>query len=184
MEDFEIVDLYFKRDEAAITETDRKYGRLCHSIAAKLLDDGRDIEECLNDSYMGLWKAIPPNRPVSLKAFLSKMVRNLSIKRFEYNTADKRNRDLEVSFEELEYVLADDKINNDFSDDEIAHLISNFLRKESADARNIFVRKYYYFDTVEEIAERYDFSITKIKSSLFHTRKKLKKYLEKEGVRR
>lgn len=183
LEDFEIVDLYFKRDEKAISETEAKYGYYGMAIAGKLLDDGRDVEECLSDSYIALWNSIPPTRPNSLKAYFSKLVRNLSIKKFEYNKAAKRNSDLEVSLNELENVLADKEIKPEFSEEDIAHLISKFLRTQKLEARNIFIRKYYYFESLDEICERYEISESKVKSVLFQMRKRLRKYLEKEGVK-
>ena len=183
LEDEDIIALYFKRNESAIKETDLKYGRLCFNILSKLLDDQRDREECLNDVYMNLWNNIPPVHPTNLKAYIAKVVRNLSIKKFQYNKAAKRNRDLETSFAELENIIADNRYEVVISEEDLAKIVSDFLRTQKPDQRNVFIRKYWFFDSIEEIAERYHFSQTKVKSMLFHTREKLKKHLKKEGIR-
>ncbi|MBQ9121666.1 MAG: RNA polymerase sigma factor [Clostridia bacterium] len=182
MEDKQIVELYFARDERAIRETEAKYGRLCFHIACNVLSDPSDAEECVSDTYLGAWNAIPPTRPNSLKAFLCKIARNLSLKRLESVERQKRSRDMTVSLTELEEVLPDACIAPEISDGEISVRISDFLRGEKADARNVFLRRYWFFDSIEEIAARYSFSQSKVKSMLYHTRKKLKEYLIKEGI--
>lgn len=182
MDDREIIELYFKRDEQAIKETDAKYGKLCHSIAYNILHNPEDSEECVNDTYAGVWNAIPPARPNNLMAFVCKITRNLSLKRFEFLKRDKRSANVTVSLDELSAVLSDEQYAPDVSDEYIGKLISNFLRSQKEDTRNIFIRKYYFFDSVKEIAERYSFTESKVKNVLFCTRNKLKDYLIKEGV--
>ena len=182
MNDLEIIELYFERDEKAIKETDAKYGKLCHSIANNILHNEQDSEECVNDTYIGVWKAIPPTRPNNFMAFVCKITRNLSLKRLETMARRKRSAATIVSLDELAEVLPDENIASGVSDADIAKAISDFLRNEKEDVRNVFMRKYYFFDSVSDIAERFGFTESKVKSMLFHTRNKLKEYLIKEGV--
>ena len=167
MEDLTIIELYFDRSEQAIDETDKKYGKLCRSLAGSILSSDEDAEECVSDAYLSVWNTIPPTRPNNFTAFLCRIVRNLSLKRLDYNTAQKRNGNITVPLSELE---------------ELGKLLSRFLRQEKADARNVFIRRYYFFDTVADIAERYSFSESKVKSMLYHTRNRLRAFLEKEGI--
>lgn len=182
MDDLKIIELYFKRNEQAIKETDAKYGKLCRSIAYNILNNLEDSEECVNDTYIGIWNAIPPTKPNNFMAFICKITRNLSLKRLEFMKREKRSADMLVSLEELEAVLPDEKCDVDMSDDDIGKLISSFLHTQKEDSRNVFIRKYYFFDSITEIAKRYSFTESKVKNMLFYTRNKLKDYLIKEGV--
>lgn len=182
MDDNKIIELYFARDERAIAETQEKYGKLIFSIADNILDSRPDSEECVNDTYLAVWNAIPPERPRNFVAYVSKIARNLSLKRLEYLSRDKRSKNLTVSLCELEDVLCDSEIKNDISDGEISMLISRFLHTQPKEKRMVFVRRYYYFDSVEDISGRYSISQSKVKSILFHTRRKLKEFLLKEGI--
>ena len=169
MDDLRIIELYFERDEQAIKETDAKYGKLCHSIA-------------YNITYVGVWNAIPPTRPNNFKSFVCKIARNLSLKRFEFMKREKRSADIMLSLDELESVLPDDRYAPNVSDEEVGKLISRFLRTQKEDVRNVFVRKYFFFDSIGEIAARFCFTESKVKNMLFYTRNKLRDYLIKEGV--
>lgn len=182
MNDTEIVELYFARNENAIKETDAKYGRLCRSISYNILHNHEDTEECVNDTYLGAWNAIPPTRPNSLMAFISRITRNLSLKRLEFMNREKRSADVLVSLEELSLVLPDERFAPDISDEDVGELISIFLRTQKETIRNVFIRRYYFFDSVKDIAKRYSFTESKVKNMLFQTRNKLKDYLIKEGV--
>ena len=182
MDDLRIIELYFERDEQAIKETDSKYGKLCHSIAYNILNNREDSEECVNDTYVGVWNAIPPTRPNNFMAFICKIVRNLSLKRLEFTKREKRSADIIISFEELAAVLPDERYAPNISDEDIGKIISEFLRNQKEDAKNVFIRKYYFFDSISEIAKRYSFTESKVKNMLFYTRNKLKDYLIKEGV--
>lgn len=181
MDDYGIIKLYFERDQLAIKETGDKYGKLCHSIAYNILENHEDAEECVNDTYMGLWNAIPPTRPDNLMAFVCKIARNLSLKRLEFLSREKRSAGVLVSLDELASVLPDERYAPNLSDKEVGVLISRFLRAQSEDARNVFIRKYYFFDSVTDIAKRFEFTESKVKNMLFRTRNKLKDYLIKEG---
>lgn len=182
MDDQQIIELYFARKEQAIKETEIKYGRLCYSIAYNILNNREDSEECVNDTYTGIWNAIPPTKPNNFMSFICKITRNLSLKKLEFINREKRSQALLVSFEELEAILPDDRFTLDLSDVDVGKLISDFLRKQKIDVRNVFIRKYYYFDSIEDIAKRYSFTESKVKNMLFHTRNKLKDYLIKEGI--
>ncbi len=180
MEDSAIIELFFARDEQAIVETKRKFGSLCLQLARNVLRDPMDAEECVADAYLGLWNSIPPERPTYFRAFLCKIVRNCSLKRLEYLTAKKRSRDTEVSFEELEGVLHRE---DDRSEQELGELINQFLHKEKPLYRQVFLRKYFFFDTIEDISRRFGCSQSNVKTMLLRTRQRLKKYLEQEGIR-
>lgn len=182
MDDQKIIELYFERNELAIKETDVKYGRLCHSIAYNILNNYEDSKECVNDTYMGVWNAIPPTRPNNLMFFVCKIARNLSLKRLEFMKREKRSQAMITSLEELEDVLPDEKYAPDATDENIGMLIGKFLREQKESVRNVFICKYYFFDSVGDIAKRYSFTESKVKNMLFHTRNKLKDYLIKEGV--
>ena len=182
MEDLDIIELYFARNEQAIKETEKKYGTLCKKIAYNILNNNEDAEECVNDTYVGLWNAIPPKRPGNLKAFVCGISRNLSLKRIEADNRKKRSREMIVSLEELSCVLPDDNVCDGIGEEDIGKAISRFLRNEREIARNVFIRKYYFFDSVADIARHYGFTESKVKNMLFHTRSRLKEYLIKEGI--
>lgn len=180
MEDSEIVRLYLARDEAAVRATDEKYGRLCKSVARSILSCPEDAEECVNDSYVAVWNAIPPTLPSSFPAYLCKTVRNLSLKRLEYLSREKRSQSVLVSLDELESILPDEAAEK-IDESGLAELISTFLHSQKESVRLVFVRKYYFFDSIEAIADRYSFTPSKVKNMLFRTRSKLREYLIREG---
>ena len=182
MDDLEIIELYFARNEQAIHETDVKYGKLCFSVANNILNNNEDSEECVNDTYLSVWNKIPPTRPNSFVTFICKIVRNLSMKKLDFKLTKKRSSNAVISFSELEEILPDNRITPDVNDKEIGRLISDFLEKEKEDARNVFIRKYWFFDSISDIAARYSFSESKVKSMLYHTRNKLREHLQKEGI--
>ena len=182
MDDLRIIELYFDRDERAIEETGAKYGKLCHRIAYNILNNHEDSEECVNDTYVGVWNAVPPTRPNNFMSFVCKITRNLSLKRLEFMKREKRSADMLVSLNELAAVLPDERYAPDASDEDVGKLISTFLRSQKDDVRNVFIRKYYFFDSIRDIAERFGFTESKVKNMLFYTRNKLKDHLIKEGV--
>ncbi len=182
VDDRQVIELYFARDERAIGETEAKYGKLCLRIARNILSDEGDAEECVNDVYLNVWNAIPPRRPAHFAAFVCKITRNLALKRLRFNTAQKRAAGVLVSLSELEELLPDPCVSTDLGEEPLGRLISAFLRREQAEVRNVFLRRYWYFDSLDDIAERYGFSESKVKSMLYHTRNKLREYLKKEGV--
>ncbi len=181
MDDTSIIELYFRRDEQAIRETAAKYGGLCLRVANNILGSREDSEEIVNDAYLAVWNAVPPAKPDSLRAFVCKIVRNQALKRLEYNTAKKRLSGSLVPLSELEEILTDGSPPPDASAEELGRLISRFLDTQSADARCVFVRRYWYFDKVSDIARRFSFTESKVKSLLSRTRSRLKQFLNKEG---
>ena len=180
MEDLQIVRLFFERDERAIGETEIKYARLCRTIALNVLGNAEEAEECVNDTYLSLWNTIPPAEPDNFKAYVCRITRNLALNRLAYNSAQKRSSAALVPLSELEDALSAKTLSED-DGRELGRLIVSFLRTQKADARNIFIRRYWYLDTVAGIAAKYSFSESKVKSMLYRTRCKLGKYLKKEG---
>ena len=182
MDDLGIIELYFARDEEAIRETDVKYGKLCYSIAYNILANNEDSQECVNDTYVGIWNSVPPTRPSNFMAFVCRITRNLSLKRVETYSRQKRSQTVLLSLDELSEILPDDSIDAKVNNEDIGKMISDFLRNEKADARNAFIRKYYFFDSIAEIAKRYGFTESKVKNMLYHTRNRLREYLINEGI--
>ena len=182
MDDLQIIELYFARDEQAIKETDRKYGKMCFRVAKNLLFNNEDSEECVNDTYLTVWNKIPPTRPNNFIAFICKITRNLSLKRLEISNAMKRSAGTIISMSELEKALPDQCIAPDVEDEELGKLISAFLWSEKALDRNVFLRKYWFFDSISDIAARYSMNENSVKSMLFRSRNRLREFLRKEGI--
>ncbi len=184
MDDSKIIELYMDRSEQAISETARKYGRYCHYIAYNILHNDEDSEECVNDTYLRTWNSIPPKRPNKLQTFLGKITRNLSLNKYEKQSAEKRGSgQIPLILDELtECIPADRNSETLVEDMVIKETLDRFLENLSADARKIFVRRYWYMSSVKEIAEEYGLSESKVTVTLFRTRQKLKTVLEKEGI--
>ena len=182
MNDGEIIGLFLNRNEAAISETERKFGKLCMSVAKRILDSTEDSEECVNDAFLRLWDSIPPAEPKSLKGYICKITRNLALKRVKYNNCQKRSSELSVSLSELEEILPDNRISSAADNNDIGRAIDAFLKKQRPIVSDVFVLKYVYFYTQKEIAEHFSFSEDKVNSMLFRTRKKLRDYLIEEGI--
>lgn len=184
MEDHKIIDLYWERVETAVEETSAKYGNYCRAIAYNILSNHEDAEESENDTYNALWNTIPPKRPQNLKAFIGGVVRNLSLTKYDYNTAKKRNSNFTVILSELEECLAaTETVETQYEQGEIAKYISDFLRTLKKEQRQMFILRYWYSDSITTIAIRFGMSESKVKSMLFRIRGKLKLYLEGKGVR-
>ncbi len=182
MDDHSIIALFFDRDEQAITETAQKYGKLCMRIAKNVLRSTEDAEECVNDTYLSTWNSIPPQKPLSLMAFVAKIARHTALDRFDYLTAAKRDRQMVTSLSELEDILPHAHYDPALTDEDLGKVIGEFLQREKPQARDVFLRKYWYFDSISDICEKYGFSESKVKSLLFHTRIRLKNHLAKEGI--
>ena len=176
-----IVALYFARSEEAIAESDRKYGKTCHTIAYNILRDYEDAEECVNDTWLRAWNAIPPERPARLGAWLSTVTRRLALSRYEKKTAAKRYGGIEASLEELTECVAAGGL---MLADEVAlsGAINSFLASLPARARMVFMRKYWYMDSIADIAKALGMTESAVKVSLHRTREKFRKHLEKEGI--
>ncbi|WP_136608084.1 RNA polymerase sigma factor [Paenibacillus dokdonensis] len=182
MEDREIIQLYFARNETAIEETSKKYRNYCTRIAHNILSNVEDSEECVNDAFLGAWEAIPPKSPDKLSSYLGRITRNIALNRFDYYTAKKRNKEFETVLDELNDCLSSsDNVESRYEEEQMAGAISRFLQSIHEDHRNIFLRRYWYSDSLADIASRFSISESKTKSVLFRTRKKLQIYLKKEG---
>lgn len=185
MEDQVIIDMYFARDEQAIACTRDKYGRLLQSIAYGILKSREDSEECENDTYLKTWNVIPPTRPTSFQAFLAKITRNLSLDRYDQMHAAKRGAgEVPLMIEELEECIADRgaaAADDSSEDEELKDILNRFLGTLPADARKIFMRRYFFGDSVNDIADLFGFGKSKVKMSLSRSRDSLSVLLRKEG---
>lgn len=182
IDDIRIIELYFERNEQAIKETDIKYGKLCHKLSYNVLNNRQDSEECVNTTYLEVWNRIPPTRPAKFKAYISIIVRDISIDKLRHLTAKKRSADMVMALDELTEILPDERHAPGRNDEEIGKLLSIFLRKQKEEVQRVFVLKYFYFESNRDIAEKYGFTERKVTNMLARTRNKLKKYLIEEGI--
>lgn len=183
MDDEKIIELFFNRSEQAIEEVDKKYGKTCHNISYNILHNKLDAEECVNDAYLGAWNAIPPARPNPLLTYLCKIVRNLSLKRYEFNTAIKRNSTYDVAMEELESCLSSpETVESEIALKELTHIIENFLDSLSMENRVIFLRRYWFSDTYSDIAARVGMTEKNVSVRLTRIRENLRNYLKEREV--
>lgn len=184
MEDSKIIALYWKRSEEAITQTEYKYGNYCRSISFHILQDEEDAKECVNDTYVKAWNAMPPQKPARLAAFLGKITRNLSLHRYEKRSAQKRGSgEMALALEELGECVSSREGTEQVIDAAIlTEVINHFLASLSKEHRKIFMRRYWYLSSIKEIAEDYHMTESKVKMVLLRTRNELKLQLEKEGI--
>lgn len=183
MEDEQIITLYWARNEAAIAETASKYGGLFFRIASNILSSREDSEECVNDTYLGLWNAIPEAKPSPFSVFAGCITRNLALKRYEYRSAAKRNPQAVCSLEELhDCVSGQESVEDAAENRRIEQLISTFLWQQREELRSVFLRRYWYFDSIDAICRETGYRPGKVKSMLYRTRQRLRLYLEREGV--
>ena len=183
MSDEKIVDLYWQRDEQAIKETDIKYKKFLLSVAMNIVHDMCDSEECLNDTYIGAWNAIPPARPILLQSFLSTVMRRTAINRFHANNRQKRiASEFTVSLSEIEDFIADDgDMTAEIETKELAKSISNFVRSLPDRQMFIFVSRYYIADPISTISKELGCSVSTVKREIEAIKIGLKKHLESEG---
>ena len=182
LEDDEIVALFYARSEQAVTELSKKYGALCKTIASHILNNDLDAEECVNDAFYAAWTSIPPQNPNPLKAYISRITRNLAIAKYHKNTAKKRNSIYDVALEELAVCIPTRfDVETELAGKELAHSLENFLDTLDKESRVMFIRRYWYSDSISEIAERVSLSNNHVTVKLSRIRGKLRKYLEKEG---
>ena len=183
MDDAKIVQLYFDRNEQAIPATADKYGNYCKSIANNILGNHQDAEECVNDTYLNTWNTIPPHRPKMLSTFLGKIVRNLSFNRYKHNTASKRGGgELPAVLDELAgCVSGNDDVEQAYEYKELVKDINDFLSTLPVHKRNIFVCRYWYTDSVADIAARYNMSYAAVSMELTRLRTKFRNYLIGRG---
>ena len=181
VEDNKIIELYWNRNEAAIDESDKKYGNYCRTIAYNILRSKEDCDECVNDTWHNAWQAIPPEKPSVLRSFFGRITRNLALDRYDYNNAQKRNPRLETAMDEYwecipngEALLEDRLV--------LKALLNRFLEGLDKQSRIVFLRRYWYVCTPKEIARSMGLSESNVNVILHRTRKSLKQYLEKEGI--
>lgn len=183
MNDDQIIELYFARDERAITATDMKYGAYCCQIADRILSDPMDTEETVSDTWLRAWTTIPPNRPRVLRLYLAKITRNLAFSRYRARNAEKRGSgDVVLALEELsECVSGGEGPEDSLALRTLTDAIGAFLRTQSEQNRNVFIRRYFYLEEIAEISARYSLKESNVLMILARVRKKLKEYLIKEG---
>ena len=183
MTDEKIIDLFFERSEQAIKELDNKYGKTFHKISLNILNNEQDAEECVNDAYLGTWNAIPPAKPNPLVTFVCKIVRNISLKRYEKNTAKKRNSFYDVAIEELDECLAcPTTIEDEIEERELTRIIESFLDSLSKENRVIFLRRYWFSDSYADIAKQVGLTEKTVSVRLSRIRNEMRKYLTERGV--
>ena len=185
MDDETIVELYWSRSEDAIKQTQIKYGNYCYAIAYRILRNREDSEESVNDTYLGSWNSMPPHRPQMLSIFLGKITRRVSLGRLRgKNALCRGGGEVPLALEELEECLPDGKNTTDshLEARELAGIIDDFLSVQSEDARIIFVKRYWLFESVIDIAESTGFSESKVKTELCRTRKRLRTFLEEKRI--
>lgn len=184
MKDSEIVALYWSRSEQALRETAAKYGSYCYSIAFRILESSEDSEECVNDTYLKAWNAIPPHRPENLAAYLGKITRNLAIDRYHQQSAQKRGGgQAELVLEELRTVLPQSSQSDEIADEiALTDALNRFLSRLQPTARRIFLMRYWHTYSVKEIARQLGIGESRVKMSLLRARNRLKEMLEEEDI--
>ena len=182
MEDSKIIEQLFERSETVLSEIESKYGRLCHKLAYNILGNSSDSEECVNDAFLGVWNSIPPNRPNSLKAYICGIVRNLSLKKYQYNTAAKRNSKMDVALDELEGCLNSSMdVEKQVVQKELSAEIERFMDSLKTTDRVIFMRRYYFMDAYSDIADAVGITEKNVSVRLTRIRAKLREHLMQNG---
>ena len=183
LKDHEIIALFFERSERAITELISKYGAAIKNVASNILKDPQDAEEAVSDTYLTVWNRIPPTKPKYLGAYSCRIARNLSLKRFYANTAEKRNSYYDVALDELEETIpALSTVESAYDVKELTQYLNQFLKTLSREDRYLFMRRYWFGDKIGDIAESQNMTAHKASVRLFRLRQKLQDYLKKEGM--
>jgi RNA polymerase sigma-70 factor (ECF subfamily) len=181
--DEEIIEMLFERSEKSIEEIDKKYGRKCRNIAMRILGDERDAEECVNDAYLGVWNAVPPERPKPFSTFLYRILRNTAINKKRAKGRQKRTCVYFEALEELAETLASSEtVESALESKELQNIIRQFLLSLAEEERVIFVRRYWFMESTKSLASAIGTSEGNLRVRLLRTRTKLKKYLEERGV--
>jgi RNA polymerase sigma-70 factor (ECF subfamily) len=183
MEDSNIVDLYWARSEHAITETASKYGKYCYAIANNILHNVEDADESVSDTYLGAWNSMPSNRPSVLRTYLGKIIRRTSLKKWRDKNRDKRGGgEVALVLDELEECVPSNTIVEEVIAAELSEMLNRFVAKLPETERRVFLSRYWYLDSIEQISLDFNFSNSKVKSMLHRTRQKLLSHLRQEGV--
>lgn len=183
MDDEMILDLFFMRSQQAIEAVSHKYGALLFHLAQNILGNPGDAEECVNDAHLAIWESIPPQRPLPLKPYVCKIVRNLALKRYRYRTAEKRSAGFDLAFSEIEECLGASEGPEEIQDlKELQAALNTFLKRLPHQDRILFMRRYWFGDSLAQISQRLDITENNASVRLFRLRQKLTKHLKKEGV--
>ncbi len=183
MNDEEIINLYWERQERAIYETEKKYGKYCNTITFNILQNNEEAKECINDTYLKIWNNIPPQRPKMLKVYIGKIARNLAINQYERKKAKKRDYTLEIALEELnECISLNNNVEKELDYNELVNELNNFLEQLSEEKRKIFIERYWYLYSIKEISANNKISENNVKIILLRLRKQLKNYLKEGGL--
>lgn len=183
MEDKEIINLYWNRQEKAISETDKKYGKYCNTISFNILQNKEESKECVNDTYLKTWNSIPPQRPNILKVYIGRIARNLAINQYARKKAKKRDYTLEIALEELnECISSNNNVEKESDYNELVKALNNFLSELSQDKRKIFLERYWYLYSIKEISYNNRISESNTKTLLLRIRSQLKDYLKEGGL--
>ena len=182
MTDSQIIALFWERNEDAIRQTHAVYGRKLYAVSHKILRSSQDAEESVSDTYMRAWETIPPQRPNYFFAYLAKICRNFSLSKLQWNSAAKRNAEVVSLTQEMERCIPDRSHERKMEGEEIGRVLNRFLDSLSVESRLIFMRRYWYADSIAEIAARFNISQSKVKTRLHRTRNKLQLFLESEGI--
>lgn len=182
MNDKDIVQLFLERSQRAITELSRKYGKLCFHIALNILKSNEDAEECENDTYLNTWKSIPPDSPVCLRAYVSRIARNLALSKYRYNHRQMRDSHLQVYLSELQDCIPASQDVEASADDTVDRAIWAFLSTQDLTVRALFIQRYFYMESIAALSKKFGLKESNISTKLNRTRLKLRQYLEREGV--
>lgn len=182
MNDKEIIDMFLARNQEAITQTDRSYGKKLHGLAQKIVRSYEDAQECVSDTYLKAWETIPPQKPAYFFAYLARICRHFSLGRLDWQNAAKRKAEIVSLSEEMALCVPDESRERELRGKEIGAAMDRFLAGLSQESRVIFLRRYWFCDSIAEIAQRYHISESKVKTRLHRTRTQLSDYLQKEGI--
>ena len=184
MDDSRIIELFWARDEKAVSEAEKKYGQYCYTIANNILLNHEDASECVNDMLLSAWNTIPPNRPEYLPGFLGSITRNLSLKKLRKKLAEKRGGGKQnLAMEELEECIPSEKsIDEQLEEKELVKIINSFLEIQKPEERKVFLRRYWFYDSVRDISSKYHYSESKVKSMLKRMRDRLRIRLQEEDI--
>ena len=183
MEDRKIIERFFARNEDAIKHTDDTYGRRLYLLEDNIVHNGQDAEESVSDTYMKAWETIPPHSPKYFFAYIAKSCRHFALDKLDWNNAEKRNAEVVSLTQEMELCIPDTERDRGLAGKELGMILGAFLRTLTPENQVVFMRRYWYVDTIEEIAVRYGISESAVQMRLNRTRAKLCTYLEKEGIR-
>ena len=183
MDDKNILDLYFARNESAIKHTDDTYGRRLFRLADSIVKNDQDAQECVSDTYMKAWQTIPPLRPKHFFGYLAKICRHFALDKLDWRNAAKRKAEVVSLTQEMELCIPDTSREAEMESKELGRILDAFLREQTPENRMVFLRRYWYVDTIAEIAQRYGISESAVNMRLSRTRERLAAYLQKEGIK-